>query len=57
MKDFLFYFYIGFVFLGLFSIFYRIYKYGVIGYIEKRTERRKKRVDIFNNIIQDTFNM
>jgi|694.fasta_scaffold66191_6 hypothetical protein len=55
MKDFLFYFYIGFVFLGVFLIFYRIYKYGVIGYIEKRTERRRKRVDTLNNIFRDTY--
>ena len=43
------------VFLGVFLIFYRIYKYGVIGYIEKRTERRRKRVDTLNNIFRDTY--
>ena len=55
MKDFLFYFYIGFLFLGIFSIVYQIYKYGVMGYIEKKTERRKKRFDLITNIISDDY--
>ena len=55
MKDFLFYFYIGLLFLGVFSIFYQVYKYGIIGYIEKKTERRRQRQDRLINIIQDTF--
>ncbi len=34
---------------------YQIYKYGIIGYIERRAERRRQRQDRLINIIQDTF--
>jgi hypothetical protein len=55
MKSFLFYFYIGLIFLALFLIVYRIYKYGVTGYIEKRRERRRQRFDRLNNIFRNTY--
>lgn len=55
MTDFIFYFYIGLLFLGIFSIVYQIYKYGIIGHLERRAERRKKRQDRLINIIHDTF--
>jgi hypothetical protein len=55
MKDFLFYFYIGILILSIFLLIYRIYKYGITGYIEKRKERRRQRVDTLNNIFRDTY--
>jgi hypothetical protein len=55
MKDNLYYFYIGFLFLGIFSIIYQVYKYGVTGYFDRRVERRAQRVDRITNIFRDTY--
>jgi hypothetical protein len=49
MKDNLFYFYIGLIFLGIFSIIYQVYEYGIRGYFERRLERRRQRVDRLTN--------
>jgi hypothetical protein len=55
MKNFLYNFLMIFLFLSLVLIIYRIYKYGIIGYFERRAETRKKRQDILINVIHDTF--
>jgi len=55
MKDFLNTLYIVFLFLGFFSIIYQIYNYGIKGYMERRAERKKQRIDRLNNIIQNNF--
>ena len=55
MKDFWFYFYIGFLTLGIFSIIYQVYKYGIRGYFERKAERRRQRIYRLGNIIRDTY--
>ena len=55
MKDHLFYFYIGLLFLAIFSIIYQVYKYGIIGYFKRRAERRRQRADRLKNIFHDTY--
>lgn len=54
MKNFLFYFYVGILFLGFFIIIYQIYNYGILGYMDKRAEMKKQRIDLKNNFIHDT---
>ena len=49
MKYNLFYFYISLIILGIFSIIYQVYEYGIRGYFERRLERKRQRVDILTN--------